>query len=109
MGKYEDLERLERLKNNGTITEDEFNEEKLKILNSENQKTSENNKATGVFTILIIVILIAVIGFGSNYLMDKWANDKGNEANNRAEEFSQQYKNYDENDDFIIKPVSPNR
>ena len=32
MGKYEDLEKLQKLKDNGTINEDEFNSEKAKIL-----------------------------------------------------------------------------
>lgn len=109
MGKYEDLERLQKLKESGVLTQAEFDAEKAKILNNENEQTSENKKLTGVFTILVIVIVIGVIGFGTNYLMDKWANDKGKKANDMAEEYSQEYKNYDENDDFIIKPVSPNK
>ena len=31
MGKYEDLEKLQKLKDNGTINEDEFNSEKPKF------------------------------------------------------------------------------
>lgn len=36
MGKYEDLERLQKLKESGILTEEEFNVEKQKILNTEN-------------------------------------------------------------------------
>ena len=36
MGKYEDLERLQKLKESGVLTEEEFNAEKQKILNTEN-------------------------------------------------------------------------
>lgn len=35
MGKYEDLERLQKLKESGILTEEEFNTEKQKILNGE--------------------------------------------------------------------------
>ncbi len=41
MGKYEDLEKLQKLKDNGTINEDEFNSEKAKILAE--QTIPENN------------------------------------------------------------------
>lgn len=36
MGKYEDLERLQKLRESGILTEEEFNVEKQKILNTEN-------------------------------------------------------------------------
>lgn len=36
MGKYEDLERLQKLKESGILTKEEFNVEKQKILNTEN-------------------------------------------------------------------------
>jgi hypothetical protein len=38
--KYEDLEKLANLRNKGIITEEEFNEKKLQILNLENNKQS---------------------------------------------------------------------
>lgn len=42
MGKYEDLERLQKLKESGILTEEEFNVEKQKILNGEgNTETTE--------------------------------------------------------------------
>lgn len=48
MGKYEDLERLQKLKEDGILTEEEFNVEKQKILNVENnteivEDASKNN------------------------------------------------------------------
>ena len=42
MGKYEDLERLQKLRESGILTEEEFNVEKQKILNGEgNTETTE--------------------------------------------------------------------
>ena len=42
MGKYEELERLHKLKESGVITEEEFNTEKRKILSEDNAPTSSN-------------------------------------------------------------------
>lgn len=42
MGKYEDLEKLNKLKEDGVLTEEEFNAEKVKILNREESTINEN-------------------------------------------------------------------
>ena len=59
MGKLEKIERLQKLKENGSITEEEFNKEKEKILNKDTSK----NKIIIFSAILIIVVVIAIIGF----------------------------------------------
>ena len=46
MGKLDDLERLYKLKESGVLTEDEFNSEKRKILNSDNIEKKEELKET---------------------------------------------------------------
>ena len=43
MGKYEDLERLQKLKESGILTEEEFNVEKQKILNTEITEVASTN------------------------------------------------------------------
>ena len=43
--KFEDLEKLKQLKEDGTITEEEFNAEKTKILNSDNDNNSSSNES----------------------------------------------------------------
>ena len=44
MSKYEDLERLQKLKENGVLTEQEFEEEKKKILNEADNTKVETKK-----------------------------------------------------------------
>lgn len=44
MGKYKNLERLQKLKESGALTEDEFQREKEKILNKDNANNIKTNK-----------------------------------------------------------------
>lgn len=60
--KYTELEKWKKLKDSGDITEEEFNEEKQKILNSkETHQTNAPNKKSRK-PIVILIIAIVVIG-----------------------------------------------
>lgn len=62
MGTVEDLEKLKQLKDTGAITEEEFETEKQKLLNdNQNNKTSTSKKATQAMVgfILGLVSIIA--------------------------------------------------
>ena len=63
MGSIEDLERLQKLKEAGTITEEEFEKEKGKILNKKFKKDKFKLNKTKVVIILVILIIsiIAII------------------------------------------------
>ena len=63
MDQIEDLEKLKQLKDNGTITEKEFEEEKQKLLNSNLNKGTTDKKATKAMVgfILGLVGIIAWI------------------------------------------------
>ena len=76
MGKVEDLEKLQKLKNEGGLTEEEFNKEKTKILNN---KTSKN-KIIIIAVILVIVVIISLICF---FMFN---NTKKNDVSNDKEE-----------------------
>ena len=52
MGKYEDLDRLQNLKNNGSITEKEFEIEKYKILNS---SETQENRTESIYTVSLVL------------------------------------------------------
>lgn len=56
MGKIEKIEKLQKLKESGAITEQEFNSEKEKLMNNKN---TNNKKVKVIITIIIIVLLIA--------------------------------------------------
>lgn len=56
MGKIEKLEKLQKLKESGAITEQEFNTEKEKLMN---KKQANNKKVKVAIAIIIIIILIA--------------------------------------------------
>lgn len=61
MSKYDDLERLQKLKESGTITASEYNREKANILN-ENDKKNNNMKAVKIlFIITVICALVTAI------------------------------------------------
>lgn len=62
--KYNELEKLNQLKANGTITDTEFEIEKQKILNSKSNKTPTKKKKSKLLFIVIAVVLIAVIVLG---------------------------------------------
>lgn len=70
MGEIDDLERLKQLKDDGTITEEEFNNQKEKILNgtskNEINNDSKSTKAMAGFVlglISIIAWIIPLIGY----------------------------------------------
>ena len=69
MGVIEDLERIKELKSNGTITEEEFNIEKSKILNSNantEKKDGKETKAMVGFVLGLVGIIawfLPIIGF----------------------------------------------
>ncbi len=58
MGKLEKLEKLQKLKENGAITEHEFNIEKEKLVGDKNT----NNKKVKKIVIIVIVLILLVIG-----------------------------------------------
>lgn len=60
MGKYEELEKIRKLKDEGTLTEGEFEEEKRKILNSENNKKIKFSKAKIFFILTFIFAVISI-------------------------------------------------
>lgn len=62
MGKYEDLNRLQTLRSNGSITEEEFEREKEKVLNDNTTRNTEGvyvaSLILGIFTILVALVPI---------------------------------------------------
>lgn len=85
MSKFDDLEKLQKLKESGTITEEEFKKEKTKILNS-NEKKKHKVSIGKTFIVLAIIAAILTIIFvvqyiscdeeyeeaWDNYIDDKW-------------------------------------
>ena len=69
MGKYEELERLQKLKENGALTEEEFEKEKKIILsdtlnnntNKVNQEVKQENKTWKVVKIVILIVLAVFV------------------------------------------------
>lgn len=61
MEKFEELEKLQNLKSNGIITEEEFEIEKHKILNntSDNTKVKTGNKKSAIISIVLGLIMMA--------------------------------------------------
>ena len=71
--KYNDIERLLELKNKGTITEEEFEQEKKAILNSnsntsyqESRQTERPKKKIKVWQIILLIISILLVRFCCN-------------------------------------------
>ena len=62
MNVVDDLERLKKLKDNGAITEAEFESEKQKILNNDSKTKINKNKST-IFFILTGICVLATIVF----------------------------------------------
>lgn len=62
MGKYEDLNRLQTLRSNGSITEEEFEREKEKVLNDNTTRNTEGvyvaSLILGICTILVALVPI---------------------------------------------------
>lgn len=68
--KYKDIERLLELKNKGTITEEEFEQEKKSILNNnytqESRQTERPKKKIKVWQIILLIISILLVRFCCN-------------------------------------------
>ena len=68
--KYKDIERLLELKNKGTITEEEFEQEKKSILNNnytqESRQTETPKKKIKVWQVILIIISILLVRFCCN-------------------------------------------
>ena len=68
--KYNDIERLLELKNKGTITEEEFEQEKKSILNNnytqESRQTERPKKKIKVWQIILLIISILLVRFCCN-------------------------------------------
>lgn len=60
--KYTELEKWKQLKDNGDITEEEFNVEKQRILNSKEEDTNNKPKRKGIKVITLLIIFIVIIG-----------------------------------------------
>lgn len=59
--KYSDLEKLKQLKDNGTITDAEYEIQKHKILNTTTETKGKKNKSKVFFIISSIGIVISII------------------------------------------------
>ena len=72
MGKYEVLEKIQKLKESGAITEAEFEKEKERILKADNENIQNSNRkkkkgGKGILAgIIIVVIIIIGITVGIN-------------------------------------------
>lgn len=75
--KYNELEKLNQLKSSGTITEEEFEMQKSKILNSKSNITHTEFNKSKIFYILVgigIVITIIVSIFSNQSYKEYWNN-----------------------------------
>ena len=64
MDKLGKLEKLEELKKSGTLTEEEFENEKQKILNEKQNVSSKGNKkVSNTFFILSLILLVLTVAF----------------------------------------------
>ena len=68
MGKLDDLERLNNLRENGTITSKEFDQEKQKILNSANVNSINRNTVRLDIIGIILSIYSIILVFVSFYI-----------------------------------------
>lgn len=78
MGKIEKLEKLQKLKESGAITEQEFNAEKEKLMNSKN---TNNKKMNVIIVIIVLVILIAAGIFAVYYFNNNSKETNSNKSN----------------------------
>lgn len=63
MGVVEDLEKLKQLKDNGAITEAEFENEKQKVLNGSLENKNSNDKKSTLGLIGFILGLVSIIAW----------------------------------------------
>lgn len=75
MSMYEDLDKLHKLKENGVITEEEYELEKKRLLKERNSKEQNQN---------IGIILLRVLCFILGFIVMSWAirNYRSNNYNN---------------------------
>ena len=78
MGKIEKIEKLQKLKESGAITEQEFNAEKEKLINN---KRTNNKKIKVIIAIMVLVILIAGGIFATYYFNNNSTETSTNENN----------------------------
>lgn len=84
MEKYENLVRLQKLKENGTLSNAEFEAEKQKILNNSKVIKTKNGKARILFilfaigTIISIIISILYFYWQSTLWFDVWVQNDRN-------------------------------
>ena len=91
MNKYEDLERLQKLKEAGSISDQEFENEKNKILNKGMNKKKKNILAIIISLVIIVVIIggiqiiVNIANKGSaehgEYVAQKTLSDKSGSSN----------------------------
>ena len=68
MNKYEELEKLQNLKEAGSLTEDEFEREKKKILGQESNEVNKSNKLStagfvlGIISFLVSGLITGIVG-----------------------------------------------
>ena len=82
MGKLEKLEKLQKLKENGTITEQEFNVEKEKLMNN---KSTNNKKTKVIIAVIIILILITGGAFAIYYFTNNKSAETSSNSSNTTE------------------------
>lgn len=82
MGKLEKLEKLQKLKENGTITEQEFNAEKEKLMNN---KSTNNKKTKVIIAVIIILILITGGAFAVYYFTNNKSAETSSNSSNKTE------------------------
>ena len=63
MGKIEDLEKLQELKEAGTLSEEEFETEKYKVLNSDNDKLNNDEKSSKRALVGFILGLCSIVAW----------------------------------------------
>lgn len=103
MTKYEEIEKLQELKENGTITQAEFEVEKQKMLNNKERKNKKKDKKKIIKIVIAILISIVVI-IGSFFLI-KFISIN---AQNRKEENKIAQINSKELQEKIIKEIEKN-
>ena len=92
MGKIEKLEKLQKLKESGAITEQEFNTEKEKLMSDKNT----SNKKIKVMIAIIALILVIVGGiFAVYYFTNNNTQISTNENTVTEDGFDSLYETYD--------------
>lgn len=80
MGKLEKLEQLQKLKESGSLTEEEFKQEKEKLLGGENKKSKK-----AIIIILIVALLVCIAG-GIYYFTSNKSAETSSSGNSKKDE-----------------------